>query len=255
MPRDGQAPPTANLPMGNFKLTGLANGSAAADSVAFGQLTTLQGQVQGSSLTYLGSVAGTNTVTATLSGLAAYALGQRFTFIPAVTNTGATTINISSLGAKNVFLNGAACIGGELVAGTPVDIVYDGTQFQICGGNALGVAIGSFTRDVSLAGGTQAVTGVGFRPRAVFLLANIASTAAMSAGMAAGATNAVLYDNGNNAAGTYNNNGTNAVLLLTASAQAATAGVTSIDADGFTVTWAKSGSPTGTATVRYLALR
>lgn len=32
MARDGQSPPTANLPMGGYKLTGLANGSAATDS-------------------------------------------------------------------------------------------------------------------------------------------------------------------------------------------------------------------------------
>lgn len=40
IPRDGQAPPTANLPMGGFKLTGLAAGTTAGDSVRFEQLTT-----------------------------------------------------------------------------------------------------------------------------------------------------------------------------------------------------------------------
>ena len=36
--RDGQSPPTANLPMGNFKLTGLAAGTVAGDSVRYEQL-------------------------------------------------------------------------------------------------------------------------------------------------------------------------------------------------------------------------
>ena len=40
--RDGQSPPTTNLPMGNFKLTGLAAGTVTGDSVRFGQLSTLQ---------------------------------------------------------------------------------------------------------------------------------------------------------------------------------------------------------------------
>jgi hypothetical protein len=31
--------------------------------------------------------------------------------------------------------------------------------------------------------------------------------------------------------------------------------VTSFDSDGFTVTWTKTGSPTGTATVTYTAIR
>lgn len=36
--RDGQSPPTANLPMGSFKLTGLAAGSTAGDSLRYEQL-------------------------------------------------------------------------------------------------------------------------------------------------------------------------------------------------------------------------
>lgn len=82
----------------------------------------------------LTSVAGTNTVTATTGPVqTAYVLGQVFVLIPAVTNTAATTLNVSGLGAKNVFINGAACFGGELIAGVPVLVVYDGTQFAVIG--------------------------------------------------------------------------------------------------------------------------
>jgi hypothetical protein len=38
LPRDGSAPPTANIPMGNFKLIGLANGTLAQDAVTLSQL-------------------------------------------------------------------------------------------------------------------------------------------------------------------------------------------------------------------------
>jgi hypothetical protein len=82
----------------------------------------------------LSSVAGTNTITAACTGLTAYVAGQRFPFKPANTNTGATTLNItgtSALGAKNVFWNGAACVGGELRANIPAMVEYDGTQFHI----------------------------------------------------------------------------------------------------------------------------
>lgn len=85
----------------------------------------------------LSSVAGTNTITAT--GPANYTYSASLppvTFIPANTNTGATTINITPSGgvaggAKNVFVNGVACIGGELLAGVPATLMYDGTQFQL----------------------------------------------------------------------------------------------------------------------------
>ena len=38
LPRDGQAPPTANLPMNGFRHTGAANGVARTDYAAYGQL-------------------------------------------------------------------------------------------------------------------------------------------------------------------------------------------------------------------------
>lgn len=38
--RDGQSPALANIPMGGFKITGLANGSAATDAAAYGQLAS-----------------------------------------------------------------------------------------------------------------------------------------------------------------------------------------------------------------------
>lgn len=81
---------------------------------------------------FLTSVAGTNTITATAAiAPAAYAAGDSYILIPANANTGATTVNLNSLGAKNLFSEGAACVGGELAANVPVMIVYDGTQFNI----------------------------------------------------------------------------------------------------------------------------
>lgn len=38
LPRNGSAPMLANLPMGNFKVTGMANGSAATDAATVGQV-------------------------------------------------------------------------------------------------------------------------------------------------------------------------------------------------------------------------
>ena len=41
MTRDGQSPATADIPMGGFKLTGLANGVAATDATTVGQVQSL----------------------------------------------------------------------------------------------------------------------------------------------------------------------------------------------------------------------
>ena len=122
--KDGQTTPTANLPMGGFKLTGLGAGSAAADSARLGQ-------VQSGAATLI-SASGTDTVVGTMSPtLTAYAAGQQFSFVAAATNTTAMTLNIDGLGAKAITRAGAvALISGDIVSGQAVAVTYDGTRFQ-----------------------------------------------------------------------------------------------------------------------------
>lgn len=123
--KDGQTTPTANLPMGGFKHTGVADTAARTEYAK-------ASQVQDGSFTYLTSPSGTDTITATGPiSLAAYAAGQSFRFKAAGTNTGATTININSLGAKAIQKNLAALVAGDITANDIVEIVYDGTQFQM----------------------------------------------------------------------------------------------------------------------------
>lgn len=80
---------------------------------------------------YVSAIAGTNTITGTSAGLVAYTAGQVFSFLPAAANTGAVTLNINSLGAKNVYRGGVVIGAGALASGLPVEVMYDGTQFQI----------------------------------------------------------------------------------------------------------------------------
>ena len=81
---------------------------------------------------YATGVAGSDTITATVPAVAgAYTTGMKVWFQAAASNTGATTINLNGLGAKAVQLNGAALAGGEIVSGRWVELVYDGTNFQL----------------------------------------------------------------------------------------------------------------------------
>src|SRR5207245_1266162 len=70
----------------------------------------------------------------------AYAQGQKFAFKATAANTGAATVTLNGLAAKNLFKKTASgvapCTGGELQNGDIVEIEYDGTQFQICGGSS-----------------------------------------------------------------------------------------------------------------------
>lgn len=138
MTKDGQGVPTANIPMGNNKLTGLANGTISTDAAAYGQvtaaITTAASAAQSGAQTYLTSVSGTNTITASLAGLTAYTAGLTVRFTAAGANTGAVTLNIGSLGAINlVRADGVALVTGDLLASGTYEAVYDGASFKLQG--------------------------------------------------------------------------------------------------------------------------
>lgn len=122
--KDGQTTPTANLPMGGFKHTGVAEGTARNHYAAISQ-------VQDQSTQYLDAVSGTNTITANLiPAIAAYVTGLRVVLNAVNANTGAVTLALNGLSAKSVVdAAGNALIGGELRVGYPTELVYNGTNF------------------------------------------------------------------------------------------------------------------------------
>lgn len=123
---DGQTAATANLPMGGFAHTGVANATVR-------NMYASAGQVQDGVLTYLTTVSGSDTITAVGAvGMTAYATGQVFSFIAAGNNTGAATLNINSIGAKAITKNGTtALVADDIVLGQVVNVFYDGTRFQL----------------------------------------------------------------------------------------------------------------------------
>ena len=109
---DGQSTLTANIPMNAKKLTGLAVGSAATDSLNLRQ-------AQAEAMVWCGTAGGTaNAITLSPSpAIAAYAAGQRFVWMASSSvNTGATTVAISGLGAIALQDNGAALVAGNHAA-------------------------------------------------------------------------------------------------------------------------------------------
>lgn len=297
--KDGTQTVTANIPMSAFKLTGLGAATARTDAIQ-------TAQVQDGGQLLIGTVVGTNTITGVLTPvITAYASGQKFVFVPANTNSGATTLNLNGVGAKNVFHNGAACAGGELVQNIPAFVEYDGTQFNIvANGSAVlqgsatakgdilaataarafarlavgsdgdrlladsgatpGVSwqtawfkVGSTTRDTSLASGTQAITGVGFKPKAVILLAgrSAADVSASSIGIDDGTTSQVLTNNNSAAASSFGVLNGSSIYIVQSGTANYSGSITTLGSDGFTITWVKNGLPTGTYNIGYLALR
>lgn len=125
--KDGGNTASADLPMGGFKHTNVAEAAARTQYARFSQVQDNKGQ-------YIATVGGTaDAITLTPSpAITAYAAGQRFSFIAGSTNTGAATVNVSSVGAKDIKRNdgsATALAAGDIVSGTLVDIEYNGTAF------------------------------------------------------------------------------------------------------------------------------
>lgn len=155
--KDGQTTPSADLPMGTYKHTGV--GSATART----QYATAA-QVQDGTFNVLSTVAGVDTITASAPlTLAAYAEGQHFSFTSAGANTGAATLNINSLGAKSITKQGTtALIAGDIPSGAVVEVVYDGTRFQLLNvgapllPSAIGVSVQAYDADIPTVSASQA---------------------------------------------------------------------------------------------------
>lgn len=121
-------------------------------------------------------------------------------------------------------------------------------------------AIGQFTRDLTTATGTQSITGLGFKPRQIyFFTCVLEATGRASFGFTNGSSNLCNFDAFVTSADTwqpssarciYNDQG--AVNFYRGSIDGTNG---TMDVDGFTISWVKDGSPTGTLTVSYFAIR
>lgn len=147
--KDGQTTLTANLPMGNFKLTGMAAGSVRTDSATVSN-------IQDGTGIYVGTVGGTaDVITLTVSpAITSYTAGKTFRFIASGTNTTAVTVNVSGLGAKAITKNGTTALAsGDIPSGMMVTITYDGTRFimdSLGSATALPLTGGTLTGDTTI---------------------------------------------------------------------------------------------------------
>jgi hypothetical protein len=87
---------------------------------------------------YLITASGTDTYTGTPSpALTAYVSGTRFYVKFTNANTGAATLNLNGLGAKEIKKGGTTALaGGDIAASQIVELLYDGTNFQLVGGGS-----------------------------------------------------------------------------------------------------------------------
>lgn len=110
---------------------------------------------------------------------------------------------------------------------------------------AISTSIISLTRDLSLASGSQIITGVGFKPRLIIFQTGLGAVQYGSIGIAGPSFQSSFVVFGTavypaqSYAGIAGTNGSNFQIFV----------VSSFDVDGFTLTWTKTLTPTGVASV------
>lgn len=112
---------------------------------------------------------------------------------------------------------------------------------------------GSFSYNVATASGSQAITGVGFQPDFVEFFGAIGGGSNEMMGHSDGTTEGTMYTQGGGST-TKQVDATKAMVFLTSATDAAQGDV-AMTSDGFTITWTKVNSPTGTATIFYRAFK
>lgn len=135
----------ANQVMADFnKLLNDTNANAAKNGVntditALTALITPITPAQGGSSVYFASTSGGTANAQTIASPTptnfTLGVGKRVTFIAGLTNTGSMQLNVNSTGLVNVYRytpdGPQALTGGEVIQNNYVEVVYDGTQYQL----------------------------------------------------------------------------------------------------------------------------
>jgi len=114
---------------------------------------------------------------------------------------------------------------------------------------------GVFFRTMTDPSGTQAITGVGFKPKFVLFQANTNGGNAFSIGQDNGSFRGSTYANDGNIATGMAGTTSSSLNIHTGVSIYQRGLISSLDIDGFTITWTKLGSPTLTGEIHFSAFK
>ena len=148
--------------------------------------------------------------------------------------------------ATDMKINGG--VSYTCAAGDRLHVYYDGTTtfvdvIKVDGKAVIGTSVVTATYDLTTASGSQAITGAGFPPSSIDIIAGVTTTVAASQGMA---TSGDEYNIGNSSAPDIIFSSNTALRIQTGAGDTQVSVVNSFDADGVTLGWAKTGTPSGT---------
>lgn len=165
----------------------------------------------------------------------------------------------STTGGRTVTVNPSAGITGSYTLTMPVD---DGTANQLLQTDGSGLlswanntyVIGNFTRDTTVASGTQAVTVTGITPRYVIFFMEQQNTDEASWGFDDGTTMFTVVDDNGTTTDTYDFITGDSIGDFEVGTGTSYRGqVQSFGSGTMTIVWTRTGAPTGTITVGFMA--
>jgi hypothetical protein len=115
----------------------------------------------------------------------------------------------------------------------------------------------AFTRDSSTATGTQAITGAGFSPRTVLLIASKGPKEASIGFVDSSLVGKALTNDQNRTSDQWSVGAWHdrAIQIMDSASVSTTGHVLTYDIDGFTIQWTTYGSPSGSINCRALCIR
>lgn len=178
--------------------------------------------------------------------------------LPIVSNSAKVLVSLAYTGATSFRKNlGLETDNSPTFAGLTVGSL-SGFLFGTAGvmsalAGTARLKIGQTSRDLETPSGTQTITGVGFQPSAVIILTAIGNSRCWSVGLGNTAGNFCIASYAEVSADRVEAIG--ALIDIYQIAGRSYAVISSFDSDGFTLTWTKNDSPTGTLLIYYLAIR
>ena len=188
-------------------------------------------------------------VTDTHSSYHTGAAGWEFISVSATVNAAATQLVFGIVWAvtNTAYADGCGCVEG------PLPVAFAEGPMTI---NLIRYSVGTGSRDLTAVAGDVSYTGAGFRPRAVEIHGIVAATEVASWGFADGSETADNESIGQLYDGTMTNSATFIVIAYTATGPTFSRAIAkSFDSDGITLTWSKTGSPSGTFAMKIFYYR
>lgn len=208
-------------------------------------------------LPYAADAGSDDTYVVTLSPVpASYTAGMTVRFKANTANTGAATLNVNGLGAKTIVKSKDLTLHtGDIKAGQIVDVIYDGTNFQLLSPVTNVYKATVTTYDLSSASGNQTIAhGLGAIPNRIKLTGlNGVGTEhhSHSEGTYDGTSTTCIYLSAGSALAPVTGNSTTFIIKLYSGTNWSTAyqsATVTMDATNVTLAWTSNGnSVSGTA--------